>query len=62
MECGERGARGRERVRGGAAGGNGVTTSVEPHNADEIVRGVRHGVVRGSMGFGWFGHPSCAVE
>ena len=37
-------------------------TSVEPDDADMIVRGTHHGTVWGSMGFGGFGHPSCADE
>ena len=39
-----------------------MTTSVERDDAAMIVRVLHHGVVWGSMVFGWFGHPSCAVE
>ena len=40
-----------------------MTTSVErEEDAAMIVRVLHHGVVWGSMVFGWFGHPSCAVE
>ena len=37
-------------------------TSVERDDADMIVRGTHHGIVWGRMGFGGFGHPSCADE
>ena len=33
---------------------------VERHDADIKLRGIHHGVVWGSMGFGGFGHPSYA--
>ena len=46
----------------GAANNVITTTSVEPDDAAMIVRCLHHGVVWGSMVFGWFGHPSCAVE
>ena len=46
----------------GAANSFIMTTSVEGESAAIIVRVLRHGVVWGSMVFGWFGHPSCAVE
>ena len=39
-----------------------MTTSVERDDAAMIVRVLHHGVVWRSMVFGWFGHPSCAVE
>ena len=39
-----------------------MRTSVETDDAAMIVRVLHHGVVWGSMVFGWFGHPSYAVE